>query len=184
VPAVETRRFPLLASRKHREQFREEIRDICRELGLQCEIRVRRGILTGGLTVDVTGPPEQLDAYGARQLAIFERFIDDETVERVRSAIRSPQTSALMSAVETRDFHVPARRKHRKQFSEEIRDICRELDLPCEIRVRRGIVTGGLTVSVTGPPYQLAAYFARQMEMIERESGVMLGDGPGVDAPS
>ncbi|HYZ60942.1 MAG TPA: hypothetical protein VE650_00695 [Acetobacteraceae bacterium] len=79
---METRDFRVWAGRRHRKLFRDEILNNCRALGLQCEIRVRRGILSGGLIADVSGPPQQLDAYGERHRAMLERFIDAEMDKR------------------------------------------------------------------------------------------------------
>lgn len=83
----------MFARRKNRNQLSDEVRDICRELGLQCEIRVRCGPLTGGLMVDVTGPAEQLDAYGDRHVAMLAQFIDDAMASRGRTLGDGPGLS-------------------------------------------------------------------------------------------
>jgi hypothetical protein len=59
----ETRRVCAWAGRAERKLLQQKIWELCRRLELDCEIQKRRGILRGGLTVEVSGSPEKLGVF-------------------------------------------------------------------------------------------------------------------------
>jgi hypothetical protein len=80
-------------------------------------------------------------------------------------------------APETRRVRAWAGRAERELLQQEIRELCRRLELDCEIQKRRGILRGGLTAEVSGRPEKLDMFekeyadllYARAEQLMDRD---------------